>query len=153
MSKYEIRQQTIYTGETKLVIVNTEIGMYAYFCGYDFMGSAEWKSDIMEAYYMDREEAEQIFKDLEAGEETAEPEQAKRINAGYEIIQSIKTGKNSEIVIGKATNPQQPSQYVCWDCSNGDNYNNGGYTMNYRQALAVMAERITNRYEYLPIDF
>ena len=74
MSKYEIRQQTIYTGETKLVIVNTEIGMYAYFCGYDFMGSAEWKSDLMEAYYMDREEAEQIVKDLETAEETDEPE-------------------------------------------------------------------------------
>ena len=76
-----------------------------------------------------------------------------RENAGYEIIQSIKTGKNSEIVIGKATNPKRPAQYVCWDCTNGTDYNNGGYTMNYRQALAVMAERITNRYEYLPVEY
>lgn len=151
MSQYFIKQHELPTGEMKNVIFSTENEIY--FAGYDFMGSAEWEENINDAYQMGTDEAEQILKDLAGSDEPAEPEQVKRINAGYEIIQSIKTGKNSEIVIGKATNPQRPSQYVCWDCSNGDNYNNGGYTMNYRQALVVMAERITNRYEYLPIDF
>ena len=75
-----------------------------------------------------------------------------RINAGYKIIESVRTGINSEIVIGHAVNPSRPAQYVCWDCINGNDYNNGGYTMSYRQALAVMAERINNRYEYLPVE-
>ena len=71
---YEIGKQTIYTGDTKQVIVNKDLN--AYFCGYDFMGSVEWKYDIMEAYYMDLEEAEQIVSDLEAADEPAEAEQS-----------------------------------------------------------------------------
>lgn len=76
----------------------------------------------------------------------------KRINEGYEIIASVPTDDRHEIVIGHATNPKRPAQYVCWDCTGGSDYNNGGYTRTYRQALAVMAERITNRYEYLAIE-
>lgn len=148
MNQYCIKPQTIHTGETKNVIVD-ENGLY--FAGYDFMGSVDWEEDVMDAYYMDIDEANDILHDLVTAEDT--PEETKRINAGYEIIQSIKTGKDSEIVIGKAVNPERPAQYVCWDCINGDNYSNGGYTMNYRQALAVMAERITNRYDYLPVEF
>lgn len=71
----------------------------------------------------------------------------KRINCGYEIIASIPTDNTHELVIGR--HPTAPAKYVCWDCTNGDNYNNGGYCQTYRQALAVVAERINNRYDYL----
>lgn len=150
MSKYMIKQQTIYTGEVKNVIINNEIGPYAYFCGYDSMGSVEWRSDILSAYYMDIDEAAQIIKDLEAADEPAEPE-TKRENVGYEIIQSIRLDAKHEIVIGK--HPTAPASYVCWDCTNGNDYNNGGYCMTFRQALLVLAERIHNRYDFLPVEY
>lgn len=71
----------------------------------------------------------------------------KRINCGYEIIASIPTDKTHELVIGHS--PKRVAHYVCWDCVNGDNYSNGGYCETYRQALAILAERINNRYDYL----
>ena len=74
-----------------------------------------------------------------------------RENAGYKIIAAIRTGKNDEIVIGH--NPERYAPFVCWDCHHGNDYDNGGYTQNYRQALLVMAERIKNRYEYLPVEW
>lgn len=76
----------------------------------------------------------------------------KRINEGYEIVVSIPVGDGHELVIGHASNPRRPAQYVCWDCSNGSNYSNGGYTKSYRQALAILAERINRQYEYLPVE-
>ena len=74
-----------------------------------------------------------------------------RENAGYKIIAAIPTGKNHEIVIGH--HPTAPAPFVCWDCRNGNDYDNGGYTLSYRQALLVMAERIENRYDYLPVEW
>lgn len=74
-----------------------------------------------------------------------------RENAGYKIIAAIRTGKHEEIVIGH--HPTAPAPFVCWDCRNGNDYDNGGYTLNYRQALLVMAERIENRYDYLPVEW
>ena len=75
-----------------------------------------------------------------------------RINAGYKIITAVPTDDTHEIVIGHAINPQRPAQFVCWDCTNKDSYDNGGYTMTYRQALAVLSERLTQRYEYLAVE-
>ena len=75
-----------------------------------------------------------------------------RINAGYKIIVAVPTDDRHEIVIGHAINPQRPAQFVCWDCTNKDSYDNGGYTMTYRQALAVLSERIEQRYEYLAVE-
>ena len=66
MSKYEIVNQKIYTGETKKVILCTETGLY--FSGYDFMGSVNWVRDVLAAYYMHQDEAEQIVADLEAAD-------------------------------------------------------------------------------------
>ena len=40
----------------------------------------------------------------------------KRINSGYEIIESHTIGSN-ELVIGH--NPEAPNPYVCWYCKNG----------------------------------
>ena len=56
-----------------------------------------------------------------------------RENAGYKIIAAIRTGKHEEIVIGH--HPTAPAPFVCWDCRN------------------VMAERIENRYDYLPVEW
>ena len=74
----------------------------------------------------------------------------KRTCANYEIIQALRTGSNTEIVIGH--NPAAAAPYVCWDCRNGDDYNTGGYCSTYRQALLILAERIHDRYEWLPIE-
>ena len=43
----------------------------------------------------------------------------KRINSGYEIIESHTIGSN-ELVIGH--NPEAPNPYVCWYCKNGSDY-------------------------------
>ena len=75
-----------------------------------------------------------------------------RTNEGYKIITAVPTDDTHEIVIGHALNPRRPAQFVCWDCRNKEDYSNGGYTMTYRQALAVMAERINQRYEYLAVE-
>ena len=42
--------------------------------------------------------------------------EGKRINSGYEIIESHTIGSN-ELVIGH--NPEAPNPYVCWYCKNG----------------------------------
>lgn len=74
-----------------------------------------------------------------------------RINAGYRIVESVRLDNCNEIVIGEAVSKTRPAQYVCWDCTDGDNYNNGGYCDTYRQALNVLSERITRRYDFLPL--
>ena len=68
----------------------------------------------------------------------ADNEQKKRINAGYEIFDSIKIGK-AEFVIGR--NIYAPSQYVTWECSNGNNYFWGHYFSDRSEALRDMYSR------------
>ena len=68
----------------------------------------------------------------------ADNEQKKRINAGYEIFDSIKIGK-AEFVVGK--NIHTPSQYVTWECSNGNNYFWGHYFSDRSEALRDMYSR------------
>ena len=48
----------------------------------------------------------------------------KRINGGYEIIESCTIGSH-ELVIGH--NPKAPNPYVCWYCKNGTDYFWGYY--------------------------
>lgn len=48
----------------------------------------------------------------------------KRINSGYEIIESHTIGSN-ELVIGH--NDKAPNPYVCWYCKNGSDYFWGYY--------------------------
>ena len=76
-----------------------------------------------------------------------------RINAGYRIIESVRLDRRNEVVIGRAENPLRPSQYVCWDCTDGNNYNNGGYCSTYRGALSVMFERVNRRIDYVPLEY
>ena len=68
----------------------------------------------------------------------ADNEQKKRINAGYEIFDSIKIGK-AEFVVGK--NIHAPSQYATWECSNGNNYFWGHYFSDRSEALRDMYSR------------
>ena len=68
----------------------------------------------------------------------ADNEQKKRNNAGYEIFDSIKIGK-AEFVVGK--NIHAPSQYVTWECSNGNNYFWGHYFSDRSEALRDMYSR------------
>lgn len=49
-------------------------------------------------------------------------DEEKRINGGYEIIESCTIG-STELVIGH--NPKAPNPYVCWYCKGGDNYFRG----------------------------
>ena len=68
----------------------------------------------------------------------ADNEQKKRINAGYEIFDSINIGK-AEFVVGR--NIHAPSQYVTWECSNGNNYFWGHYFSDRSEALRDMYSR------------
>ena len=74
-----------------------------------------------------------------------------RVNCNYRIIQSLKLDATHEMVIGY--NPKAPAPYVVWDCRNGNDYDTGGYTATYRQALAVLADRIRRRYDFLPTEW
>lgn len=150
MSKYEIcgPAKDCALIRTKVHANNYGGWKYQYFAGYDPMGSVDWVDCGGDAYWATPEEAKQIVKDLEAADEPVET--AKRINAGYEIIRSLAIDAKHEIVIGK--HPTAPATYVVWDCYKGDDYRNGGYCMTFRQALAIIAERINNRYDNLPVD-
>ena len=54
----------------------------------------------------------------------------KRINAGYEIIESCTIG-STELVIGH--NPKAPNPYVCWYC--------------YVNELSAAREKLNERYQ------
>lgn len=65
-------------------------------------------------------------------------EQEKRINQGYEIIESCTIG-SKELVIGH--NPKAPNPYVCWCCKGGDNYYWGCYCNELSAARESLSER------------
>ena len=151
MSKYQIVSAPTNDGlfgiNPDWLIKDSETGKY--FNGYDFMGSVEWVN-IGEAYCMSKDEAEQIVNDLESSEEHKQ-EETKRECEGYEIIESVRLDSTHEIVIGRS--PTALAKFVCWYCNNGDDYYSGAYTMTYRQALSVIAERITKSYDNLPVYY
>ena len=64
--------------------------------------------------------------------------QDKRINAGYEIIKSIPVG-DTEFVLGR--NIYAPSQFVTWECSNGNNYFWGHYFSELDFAMSDLFDR------------
>ena len=142
-SKYEV-----ITWHGKYIVTDTESKKF--FAGYDFMGSVKWVDIQDEAEANELEYAEQYKADLESADEQAEPE-TKRECEGYEIIESVRLDSIHEIVIGK--HPTSPAKFVCWYCNNGNDYYTGAYTMTYRQALAVVAERIMKSYDNLPVDY
>lgn len=62
----------------------------------------------------------------------------KRINSGYEIIESHTIGSN-ELVIDH--NPEAPNPYVCWYCKNGSDYFWGYYCNQLSEARKKLNER------------
>lgn len=75
MSAYEIISRIVPDPNgpgavTMFVIQDNRTGRY--FASYDSMGSVDWVKDVLAAYYMDRDEAEQIKHDLEAADEDFE---------------------------------------------------------------------------------
>ena len=64
----------------------------------------------------------------------------KRINQGYEIIESCTIG-SKEIVIGY--HGAAPNPYVCWYCKDGDYYYQGYYS----NTLAAAREKLIDHYQ------
>lgn len=75
-------------------------------------------------------------------------EQEKRINQGYEIIESCTIG-SKELVIGH--NPKAPNPYVCWYCKGGDNYYCGCYCNELSAARESLSERYNEERSMRPI--
>ena len=69
----------------------------------------------------------------------------KRINAGYEIIESCTIG-STELVIGH--NPKAPNPYVCWYCKNGTDYFWGCYVNELSAAREKLNERIKRIFQF-----
>ena len=78
-------------------------------------------------------------------------DRTRRVCANYEIIQTVRLDPRHEIVIGH--NPAAVAPYVCWDCTDRNDYNTGSYCQTFRQALLVMSERLHDRYDWLPIEY
>ena len=64
----------------------------------------------------------------------------KRINGGYEIMESCTIG-SKELVIGH--NPKAPNPYVCWYCQGGGDYFWGYYC----NELSSAREKLKERYQ------
>ena len=75
---------------------------------------------------------------------------SKRINANYEIVNTIRINKRTEIVIGH--NPKAPSPYVCWKCYDGNNYESGDYCLSYRGAMQALIKKIDLNIYDVPME-
>lgn len=71
MTNYTINHIEV-DGHTYWVILNND--SLEYFNGYDFMGSVSWTPCLNICYWMDKEEAMEIARDLNLADEPAEPE-------------------------------------------------------------------------------
>ena len=65
-------------------------------------------------------------------------DEEKRINGGYEIMESCTIG-NNELVIGH--NAKAPNPYVCWYCKDGSDYFWGYYCNQLSEAREKLMER------------
>ena len=65
----------------------------------------------------------------------------KRMNGGYEIIESCHIGR-TELVIGH--NSKAPNSYVCWYCKDGSDYFWGYYCNQLSEARDKLNERYQN---------
>ena len=65
--------------------------------------------------------------------------QDKRVNAGYEIIDSIPVG-NTEFVLGRSIS--DGARYVTWECSRGDYYFWGHYFNDRENAVKDLYDRV-----------
>lgn len=69
-------------------------------------------------------------------------------NAGYEIILEIDC-KTCKMVLGKADNPNMPSQYVTWEWTKQGGYYWGHYHGNYLKALRDLALRVEEEVNFI----
>ena len=70
----------------------------------------------------------------------------KRVNQGYEIVQSIEVG-TSEFVLG--VSQYHPEQFVTWKCSGKTDYYWGHYTDSQLKATKDLCERALEEIAYL----
>lgn len=71
---------------------------------------------------------------------------SERTNAGYTITDSITIG-NAEFVIGE-NQTSMGTQYVTWECKDGDNYFWGHYMTQRRGAERDLLERAQRELEF-----
>lgn len=72
----------------------------------------------------------------------------KRMNAGYEIIESIRIEENTEVVLGKKETPFG-TRYATWYCRDKANYNHGHYIDDYKVAKHDLLQRSLRELDYL----
>ena len=70
----------------------------------------------------------------------------KRVNQGYEIIQSMEVG-TAEFVLG--VSQHNPNQFVTWKCSDKTDYYWGHYTDTLLKATKDLCERTLEENHYL----
>ena len=70
----------------------------------------------------------------------------KRVNQGYEIVQSIEVG-TLEFVLG--VSQYHPEQFVTWKCSGKTDYYWGHYTDSLLKATKDLCERALEEISYL----
>jgi len=68
-----------------------------------------------------------------------------RVNANYIITDSIHIG-NKEFVLG--VHSTAPSQFVTWECMNGNDYNFGHYYSEMLSATKDLLERANQELKY-----
>ena len=73
----------------------------------------------------------------------------KRINCGYEIIETVRVSDRLEFVT--AASMCNPNSFVTWGCTNGDNYFWGHYFINRERALADMHTRAAEELEMMDL--
>ena len=71
---------------------------------------------------------------------------SERTNAGYTITDSITIG-NAEFVIGE-NKTSMGTQYVTWECKDGDNYFWGHYMTQRRNAEKDLLERAQRELDF-----
>lgn len=66
-------------------------------------------------------------------------EDKRRMNAGYETIQSVPVG-TTEFVLGQSIHTG--AQFVTWECTGGNNYFWGHYFKTKEKAIADLYDRV-----------
>jgi len=76
------------------------------------------------------------------------PDMNKRVNCGYTIIDSIRTGNTTELVLGESKTA--PCRFVVWKCTDGTDYALGFYSNDKPDARKRMYERAEDERTGIP---
>jgi len=71
--------------------------------------------------------------------EVSSPDMNKRVNCGYTIIDSIRIGSTTELVLGESKTA--PCRFVVWKCTDNEDYVLGFYSNDEQKARQRMQER------------